>query len=280
MPSAGLLPDDKTFADIVRRSGKPVVLVANKAEARGAGAACWKPGKLGLGEPVPISAEHGQGMPDLRDAIIAALGEERAFAEEDEDATTDRRQRRADRRGHRRSRRGRRAGLRRHQADAHRRRRPAERRQVDADQRADRRGAAADRTGSRHHARFHLRRLGLARPPDQAVRHRRHAPQGQGAGKAGKAVGCRRAARHPLRRSRHHRLRRDDPVREAGSADRRPDHPRGPRAGDRLQQMGSDREPPGRRSPSCARRPSGCCRRCAASARCRSRPRPAAASTS
>ena len=51
------------------------------------------------------------------------------------------------------------------QADAHRRRRPPERRQVDADQRADRRGAAADRPGSRHHPRFHLGRLGLARPP-------------------------------------------------------------------------------------------------------------------
>lgn len=35
---SGLLPDDKTFADIVRRAGKLVVLVANKAEARGAGA--------------------------------------------------------------------------------------------------------------------------------------------------------------------------------------------------------------------------------------------------
>ena len=57
------------------------------------------------------------------------------------------------------------AGLRRHQADAHRHRRPAECRQVDADQRADRRGAAADRPGGRHHARFDLGRLGLARPP-------------------------------------------------------------------------------------------------------------------
>ena len=41
--------------------------------------------ELGLGEPVPISAEHGQGMPDLRDAIVAALGEERVFADEHED---------------------------------------------------------------------------------------------------------------------------------------------------------------------------------------------------
>lgn len=82
---AGLLPDDRTFAEIVRRSGKPVVLVANKAEARGAGAGLLEAWELGLGEPVPISAEHGQGMPDLRDAVIGALGEARAFGEEDED---------------------------------------------------------------------------------------------------------------------------------------------------------------------------------------------------
>jgi GTP-binding protein len=82
----GLVPDDKTFADIVRRAGKPVVVVANKAEARGAGAGMMEAWELGLGEPVPISAEHGQGLPDLRDAVIAALGEERVFADEHEDA--------------------------------------------------------------------------------------------------------------------------------------------------------------------------------------------------
>src|SRR5215470_9206103 len=81
---SGLLPDDKTFADIVRRAGKPVVLVANKAEARGAGAGLLEAWELGLGEPVPISAEHGEGMPDLREAIIATLGEERALAKEDD----------------------------------------------------------------------------------------------------------------------------------------------------------------------------------------------------
>lgn len=82
---AGLMPDDRTFAEVVRRSGKPVVLVANKAEARGAQGGMLEAWELGLGEPVPISAEHGQGMPDLRDAVIAALGEERVFGE-DEDA--------------------------------------------------------------------------------------------------------------------------------------------------------------------------------------------------
>jgi GTP-binding protein len=83
---AGLLPDDRTFAEIVRKSGKPVVLVANKAEARGAGGGLLEAWELGLGEPVAVSAEHGQGLPELRDAVIEALGKERVFADdEDED---------------------------------------------------------------------------------------------------------------------------------------------------------------------------------------------------
>lgn len=82
---SGLLPDDRTFAEVVRKSGKPVVLVANKAEARGAQGGMLEAWELGLGEPIPVSAEHGQGMPDLRDAVIAALGEERAFGEDEED---------------------------------------------------------------------------------------------------------------------------------------------------------------------------------------------------
>ncbi|RUW72667.1 MULTISPECIES: ribosome biogenesis GTPase Der [unclassified Mesorhizobium] len=82
---SGLLPDDRTFAEVVRKSGKPVVLVANKAEARGAQGGMLEAWELGLGEPIPVSAEHGQGMPDLRDAVIAALGEERAFGEDEQD---------------------------------------------------------------------------------------------------------------------------------------------------------------------------------------------------
>jgi GTP-binding protein len=83
---AGVMPDDRTFAEIVRKSGKPVVLVANKSEARGADAGFLESWELGLGEPVPVSAEHGQGLPDLRDAVVEALGEERVFPpEEDEE---------------------------------------------------------------------------------------------------------------------------------------------------------------------------------------------------
>ena len=50
------------------RQEVPVVLVANKSEARGSDAGFYDAYTLGLGEPVPISAEHGQGMIDLRDA--------------------------------------------------------------------------------------------------------------------------------------------------------------------------------------------------------------------
>lgn len=83
---SGLTPDDRTFVEIVRRSGKPVVLVANKSEARGAQGGALEAWELGIGEPVQISAEHGQGMPDLRDAVVEALGKERVFADDEDDA--------------------------------------------------------------------------------------------------------------------------------------------------------------------------------------------------
>jgi GTP-binding protein len=79
----GLTPLDNTLAEMLRRRGKPVVLVANKSEARGSDAGFYDAYSLGLGEPCPISAEHGQGMIDLRDAIVAAIGEEKAFGDED-----------------------------------------------------------------------------------------------------------------------------------------------------------------------------------------------------
>ncbi len=82
---AGLLPDDLAFAEIVRKAGKPVVLAANKSESRASESGILEAWEAGLGEPVPISAEHGQGMPDLRDAIVAALGEERALGREDDE---------------------------------------------------------------------------------------------------------------------------------------------------------------------------------------------------
>ena len=81
----GLTPDDRTFVEIVRRSGKPTVLVANKSEARGAQGGALEAWELGMGEPVQISAEHGMGMPDLRDAVVEALGRERVFEDDEDD---------------------------------------------------------------------------------------------------------------------------------------------------------------------------------------------------
>ncbi len=62
---AGILPDDRVFAEILRRSGKTVILAANKAEGRAAEGGVIEAWELGLGEPVALSAEHGEGMADL-----------------------------------------------------------------------------------------------------------------------------------------------------------------------------------------------------------------------
>jgi GTP-binding protein len=70
---SGPMPADNMFADLVRRSGKPVVVVANKAEGKAAQAGVLEAYALGLGEPVPISAEHGEGLADLFDALRRAL---------------------------------------------------------------------------------------------------------------------------------------------------------------------------------------------------------------
>ena len=72
---AGLNPVDRAFADLLRRSAKPVILVANKSEGRAGGAGALEAYALGLGEPVPISAEHGEGLSDLYDAMRTALPE-------------------------------------------------------------------------------------------------------------------------------------------------------------------------------------------------------------
>ncbi|HRX37577.1 MAG TPA: ribosome biogenesis GTPase Der [Aestuariivirga sp.] len=82
---AGVTPMDREFAERVRRRGKPVVLVANKAESRAAQPGLMESFELGFGEPLPISAEHGEGMDLLYDAIVPyaeqsgeAEGEDRA----------------------------------------------------------------------------------------------------------------------------------------------------------------------------------------------------------
>ena len=68
----GVVPLDEIFADLLRRSGRRVVLVANKAEGRAGEAGVHEAHKLGLGAPVAISAEHGEGLADLFAAVAAA----------------------------------------------------------------------------------------------------------------------------------------------------------------------------------------------------------------
>jgi GTPase len=72
---AGLTPQDRAFADLVRKAGKPVVLIANKSEGRQGEARAAEAFALGLGDPIPISAEHGEGTSDLYDALAAIMPE-------------------------------------------------------------------------------------------------------------------------------------------------------------------------------------------------------------
>jgi GTPase len=65
----GITEADRHFADWLRRSGKPVVVLANKAEGRAAQPGIGEAYRLGLGDPVPISAEHGEGLADLYERL-------------------------------------------------------------------------------------------------------------------------------------------------------------------------------------------------------------------
>ena len=67
---AGVTPTDKQFAERIRRKGKPVILVANKAESRAADAGLLEAFELGFGKPLAISAEHGEGLDQIYDALL------------------------------------------------------------------------------------------------------------------------------------------------------------------------------------------------------------------
>jgi GTPase len=71
---AGVTGADTGFARIARQSGKPVVLVANKAEGSKGTDGVLDAFSLGLGAPIAISAEHGEGIGDLAEDMLAALG--------------------------------------------------------------------------------------------------------------------------------------------------------------------------------------------------------------
>ncbi len=63
---------DEIFAELVRGSGKQVILAANKCEGRAAEPGVYEAYSLGLGEPLPISAEHGTGIGEVTEIIEQA----------------------------------------------------------------------------------------------------------------------------------------------------------------------------------------------------------------
>ncbi|MEW5686928.1 MAG: ribosome biogenesis GTPase Der [Pseudomonadota bacterium] len=79
----GVTPGDEIFAEVLRRKSKPVVLAANKSESKASEAGVLEAFGLGFGEPIPISAEHGEGMADLYAAVAALAPDPEAEDEED-----------------------------------------------------------------------------------------------------------------------------------------------------------------------------------------------------
>ena len=80
---SGLTALDRHVAGWLRRQDKPVILVANKCEGVAAASFATEAWALGLGPPVPISAQQGEGMADLAEALIAASADDAPAAEAD-----------------------------------------------------------------------------------------------------------------------------------------------------------------------------------------------------
>lgn len=81
--TVGITDADEAVVQILRKSGRPVVLAANKVDDARTEAEAYGLWNLGLGEPIPVSALHGRGSGDLLDAVLAALPEapEQSYAE-------------------------------------------------------------------------------------------------------------------------------------------------------------------------------------------------------
>jgi GTPase len=80
---AGVMPDDRAFAALLRRADKPLILAANKAEGRAGIEGAREAFDLGFGEPVVLSAEHGEGLGELYEALREALPEATEPTEEE-----------------------------------------------------------------------------------------------------------------------------------------------------------------------------------------------------
>lgn len=81
---AGITPLDEEVARWLRSSGTPIVLLANKAEGRAAEPGIHEAMALGLGDPVPFSAEHGEGLADLFEALLPFIDREEEVEDESE----------------------------------------------------------------------------------------------------------------------------------------------------------------------------------------------------
>ena len=91
--SVGATDEDVLAARVIKRSGRPILLVANKVDDQRHENGIWDFMSLGLGDPFPISALHGRGTGDLLDAVVARLPEEHSQSggiEDDEDDPTTR----------------------------------------------------------------------------------------------------------------------------------------------------------------------------------------------
>lgn len=73
--SVGALDEEIALVNVIRKSGKPVILIGNKADSPEAELAVHELWQLGLGEPIPVSALHGRGSGDLLDLVVSALPE-------------------------------------------------------------------------------------------------------------------------------------------------------------------------------------------------------------
>ncbi len=82
---AGITSGDRHFAAAVRRAGKPVIVIANKAEGQAGRDGAYEAFGLGLGDPIIFSAEHGEGLSELYDALVEVLPADARLDPDEED---------------------------------------------------------------------------------------------------------------------------------------------------------------------------------------------------
>lgn len=86
---AGLTPLDKHFASILRRGNRPILVLANKCEGKAAESGLLEAHALGMGDPIAISAEHGEGMSDVYQAVSTHIAAWQEAHENTVDAVDD-----------------------------------------------------------------------------------------------------------------------------------------------------------------------------------------------